>query len=43
MLSIQRKNHHLMWRAGFGPSASQLEQLKEISPLQLYKASKSFR
>jgi uncharacterized protein (DUF1800 family) len=38
MLSIQRKNHHLMWRAGFGPSASQLEQLKEISPLQLYKA-----
>jgi uncharacterized protein (DUF1800 family) len=27
-----------MWRAGFGPSASQLEQLKEISPLQLYKA-----
>lgn len=27
-----------MWRAGFGPAASQLEQLKEISPKQLYKA-----
>lgn len=27
-----------MWRAGFGPAASQLEQLKEISPQQLYKA-----
>jgi hypothetical protein len=38
MLSTQHKNHHLMWRAGFGPAASQLEQLKEISPQQLYKA-----
>jgi uncharacterized protein (DUF1800 family) len=27
-----------MWRAGFGPAASQLQQLKEISPQQLYKA-----
>ena len=38
MLSTQRKNHHLMWRAGFGPAAAQLEQLKEISPQQLFKA-----
>lgn len=29
-----------MWRAGFGPAASQLEQLKTISPDQLYKALK---
>lgn len=27
-----------MWRAGFGPAAAQLSQLKEISPQQLYKA-----
>lgn len=38
MPSTQRKNQHLMWRAGFGPAASQLVQLKEISPKQLYKA-----
>src|SRR5215203_4963199 len=38
MLSTQRKNHHLMWRAGFGPAAEQLEQLKEISPKQLFQA-----
>src|SRR6186713_289067 len=38
MLSTQRKNQHLMWRAGFGPAAAQLEQLKEISPQQLFKA-----
>ena len=38
MLSTQRKNQHLMWRAGFGPAAEQLEQLKEISPQQLFKA-----
>ncbi len=38
MPSTQRKNHHLMWRAGFGPSASQLEQLKQTSSLQLFKA-----
>ena len=38
MPSTQRKNHHLMWRAGFGPSASQLEQLKQISHIQLYEA-----
>ncbi len=27
-----------MWRAGFGPAAAQLEQLRTLSPLQLYKA-----
>lgn len=27
-----------MWRAGFGPAADQLEQLKKITPTQLYKA-----
>jgi uncharacterized protein (DUF1800 family) len=27
-----------MWRAGFGPAAEQLEQLKNITPQQLFKA-----
>ncbi len=27
-----------MWRAGFGPAASQIEQLKSVSPSQLFKA-----
>jgi uncharacterized protein (DUF1800 family) len=31
-------NLHLMWRAGFGPAASQLEQLYHIEPQQLFKA-----
>ena len=38
MLSNQIKNQHLMWRAGFGPAADQLEQLKDITPKQLYQA-----
>src|ERR1043165_8623322 len=38
MNSNQLKNQHLMWRAGFGPAASQIEQLKSISPNQLFKA-----
>jgi len=38
MASTQLKNQHLMWRAGFGPAADQLEQLQKISPSQLYKA-----
>jgi uncharacterized protein (DUF1800 family) len=37
-MSPQLKNQHLMWRAGFGPAASQLEQLKEITPRHLYTA-----
>lgn len=38
MTSNQRKNQHLLWRAGFGPAASQLEQLSSLTPGQLYKA-----
>jgi uncharacterized protein (DUF1800 family) len=38
MASNQLKNQHLMWRAGFGPAADQLDQLKNITPSQLYKA-----
>lgn len=38
MVPNQLKNQHLMWRAGFGPAADQLEQLQKISPNQLYKA-----
>ena len=38
MISLQLKNQHLMWRAGFGPAASQLEQLNTLAPAQLYKA-----
>ena len=37
-LSNQRKNQHLMWRAGFGPSAAQLAELSAITPQQLYAA-----
>src|SRR6187399_214799 len=38
MAPNQLKNQHLMWRAGFGPAVDQLEQLKQITPIQLYKA-----
>src|SRR5215211_5452201 len=38
MASNQLKNQHLMWRACFGPAADQLEQLKTLSPHQLFKA-----
>jgi uncharacterized protein (DUF1800 family) len=46
MLTNQLKNQHLLWRAGFGPAAAQLPQLKDLTPLQLFedlqqKASKS--
>lgn len=34
----QLKNQHLMWRAGFGPSAEQLKELNRISPSELFKA-----
>lgn len=37
-LTNQQKNHHLMWRAGFGPSVEQLADLSAITPAQLYKA-----
>ena len=38
MRSNKIKNQHLMWRAGFGPSAEQLAQLDNITPQQLFKA-----
>jgi len=38
MISNQLKNQHLMWRAGFGPAAAQLSQLKSVTPAQLYAA-----
>lgn len=38
MTSNQIKNQHLMWRAGFGPAADQLSQLKTVSPSDLFKA-----
>jgi uncharacterized protein (DUF1800 family) len=38
MISNQLKNQHLMWRAGFGPAADQLAQLKNLSPSDLFKA-----
>ena len=38
MITNQLKNQHLMWRAGFGPAASQLAQLKTLTPQQLFKA-----
>lgn len=37
-LANQRKNQHLMWRAGFGPAVEQLVDLSDVSPKQLYKA-----
>src|SRR6476620_9960503 len=38
MASTQLKNQHLMWRAGFGPAASQVDQLRSVTPSMLYKA-----
>ncbi|MBL7750278.1 MAG: DUF1800 domain-containing protein [Chitinophagaceae bacterium] len=37
-LSLKTRNHHLMWRAGFGPSVEQLADLDTLSPAQLFKA-----
>ena len=34
----QKKNQHLLWRAGFGPAVEQLGDLSETSPLKLYQA-----
>lgn len=36
-LSNRMKNQHLMWRAGFGPSAEQLDDLSRFSPQQVYR------
>lgn len=37
-LTNQIKNQHLMWRAGFGPAAKQLDDFSKLSPKQLFKA-----
>jgi len=37
-MTIQTKNLHLMWRAGFGPAVEQLGDLNKYSPKQFYKA-----
>src|ERR1051326_7810716 len=34
----QLKNQHLLWRAGFGPSVYQLDDLSNSSPQKLYRA-----
>ncbi len=33
----QRHNQHLLWRAGFGPTGTDLDRLRHISPDKLYK------
>ncbi|GAC1416845.1 MAG: DUF1800 domain-containing protein [Flavisolibacter sp.] len=38
MVSNSLKNRHLMWRAGFGPAAEQLQQLNTIDRVQLWQA-----
>ena len=40
MASNLLKNQHLMWRAGFGPAASQLFQLNTLAPSELFGALK---
>jgi uncharacterized protein (DUF1800 family) len=37
-MTLQIKNLHLLWRAGFGPAAEQLGDLNKYSPKQFYKA-----
>ncbi|HEY9363907.1 MAG TPA: DUF1800 family protein, partial [Chitinophagaceae bacterium] len=37
-LNNQQKNQHLFWRAGFGPSVEQLNDLVTATPNQFYKA-----
>ncbi|RYY55693.1 MAG: DUF1800 domain-containing protein [Chitinophagaceae bacterium] len=37
-LPDQLKNQHLLWRAGFGPAAEQLDDLRRYKPSQVYKA-----
>jgi uncharacterized protein (DUF1800 family) len=36
--SLQLKNQHLLWRAGFGPAAEQWTDLSKTSPQKLYEA-----
>ncbi len=37
-VSNQQKNQHLLWRAGFGPAAEEMEQLKTATPKAYLKA-----
>lgn len=37
MIPNQLKNQHLLWRAGFGPAAADLEALRNAKPHQRYK------
>ncbi len=36
--SVQLKNQHLLWRAGFGPAVEQWNDLAKVSPSKLYEA-----
>jgi uncharacterized protein (DUF1800 family) len=36
--SVQLKNQHLLWRAGFGPAVEQWNNLSKFSPQKLYDA-----
>ena len=36
--SVQLKNQHLLWRAGFGPAVEQWNDLTKTSPTKLYEA-----
>lgn len=40
MITTQLKNQHLLWRAGFGPAASNIGDLQTTSTADLYKAIK---
>jgi uncharacterized protein (DUF1800 family) len=37
-VSVQLKNQHLLWRAGFGPAVEQWNDLNKTSPVKLYEA-----
>lgn len=37
-VSVQLKNQHLLWRAGFGPAVEQWNDLAKTSPVKLYEA-----
>lgn len=38
MASDQKKNQHLLWRAGFGPAVEQLQDLQRYTPREYYTA-----
>ncbi|MCG2614484.1 DUF1800 domain-containing protein [Terrimonas sp. NA20] len=37
-LSNQLRNQHLLWRAGFGPAVEQLNDLRDFTPKEFYRA-----